>query len=84
MRMFERRLQILLDDRRYRRVAAAARERKTSVAAVIRDAIDQALPADLAAKRAAWEELKQVEPMPVPQTVEELKAEIDELHDRGL
>jgi hypothetical protein len=80
--MLERRLQILLDDRRYRRVAAAARERKTSVAAVIRDAIDQALPADLEEKRAAWEELKRAEPMPVPETVEELKAEIHELHDR--
>jgi hypothetical protein len=82
--MLERRLQILLDDSRYRRVAAAARDRKMSVAAVIRDAIDQALPADLEAKRAAWEELKQAEPMPVPETVEELKAEIHELHDRAL
>jgi hypothetical protein len=82
MHMLERRLQILLDDRRYRRVSAAARERKTSVAAVIRDAIDQALPADLEEKRAAWDELKRAEPMPVPETVEELKAEIRELHDR--
>ncbi len=78
MHMLERRLQILLDDRRYRRVSAAARERKTSVAAVIRDAIDQALPADLEDKRAAWQELKRAEPMPVPETVEELKAELAE------
>jgi hypothetical protein len=82
MHMLERRLQILLDERRYRLVSAAARERKTSVAAVIRDAIDQALPADLEEKRAAWDELKRAEPMPVPETVEELKAEIRELHDR--
>jgi hypothetical protein len=61
---------------------AAARERKTSVAAVIRDAIDQALPADLEDKRAAWEELKNAEPMPVPETVEELKAELDETRSR--
>jgi hypothetical protein len=80
--MLGRRLQILLDERRYRLVSAAARERKTSVAAVIRDAIDQALPADLEEKRAAWDELKRAEPMPVPETVEELKAEIRELHDR--
>jgi len=52
------------------------------VAAVIRDAIDQALPADLEEKCAAWEELERAEPMPVPETVEELKAEIHELHDR--
>ena len=82
MCMLERRLQILLDDARYRRVAAAARERKTSVAAVIRDAIDQALPVDLERKRAAWAEIKKAEPMPVPETVEELKAELAELHGR--
>ena len=76
MHMLERRLQILLDDGRYRRVAAAARERKTSVAAVIRDAIDQALPVDLEQKRRAGEELLSAEPIPVPETIEELKAEI--------
>jgi hypothetical protein len=79
MLMLERRLQILLDDARYRRLAAAARERKTSVAAVVRDAIDQALPADLEKKRAAWEELKKAKPIPLPETVEELKRELDEI-----
>ena len=82
MHMLERRLQILLDDARYRRVATAAKQRKTSVAAVIRDAIDQALPGDLEKKRAAWEELQKSEPMPVPETVEELKAEIRESRGR--
>jgi hypothetical protein len=76
MLMLERRLQILLDEGRYRRIAAAARARKTSVAAVVRDAIDQALPADLEKKRAAWEELKKAEPIPLPDTVEELKREL--------
>ncbi len=76
MHMLERRLQILLDDGRYRRVAAAAREHKTSIAAVIRDAIDQALPVDLEQKRRAGEELLAAEPIPVPETIEELKAEI--------
>jgi hypothetical protein len=76
MHMLRRRLQILVDDRRYRRVAAAARERQTSMAAVVRDAIDQALPEDLEKKRHAWEELRRAEPMPVPDTIEELKAEM--------
>jgi len=79
MHMYERRLQILLDDVRYRRVAAAARARKTSVAAVIRDAIDQALPVELETKRQAWRELMEMEPMPVPETVEELKRELDDI-----
>ncbi len=76
MHMFERRLQILLDEARYRRLAAAAGARKTSVAAVVRDAIDQALPVDLDRKRRAADELLAAEPIPVPETVEELKREI--------
>ena len=83
MCMYERRLQILLDEPRYRRVASAARERRLSVAAVIRDAIDVALPGDRDAKRAAADALLRAEPMPVPETVEELKAELDELRSGG-
>jgi hypothetical protein len=76
MLMLERRLQILLDEARYRRLAAAARGRKTSVAAIVREAIDQALPADIERKRRAADDLLAAEPVPVPETVEELKAEI--------
>jgi hypothetical protein len=83
MCMFDRRLQILLDEQRYRRLAEAARERKTSVAAVIRDAIDVALPADEAKKRAAWKRILAAEPMPVPDP-DELKAELEELRAGGL
>ncbi len=83
MLMLERRLQILLDDARYRRLSAAARERGTSVAAVVRDAIDLALPADQAKKRAAAKALLEAEPIPVPD-VEELKREIADGHSRGL
>lgn len=81
--MYERRLQILLDDARFRRVAAAAKERKTSVAAVIRDAIDQALPIDLEARRKAIRELLDAEPVPMPD-IDELEREIEELHYGGL
>jgi hypothetical protein len=79
----DRRLQILLDEGRYRRLAAAARERNTSVAAVIRDAIDDALPDDRERKREAAAAILAAEPVPVPETVEELKAELDELRSRG-
>lgn len=79
----ERRFQILLDEARYERLAAAARERKVSVASVIRDAIDVAVPADLGRKRAAASEILAAEPMSVPETVLELKAELDELHAGG-
>ena len=79
MCMYDRRLQILLDEPRFRRVEAAARERRLSVAAVIREAIDVALPVDLESKRAAADAILAAEPMDVPDTVEELKAELDEL-----
>lgn len=57
-----RRLQLLLDEGRYQRVAAEAKKKRLSVAAVIRDAIDESLgggdsPAD---KQKAWEELREL------------------------
>ena len=82
MCMYDRRLQILLDEQRYRRVAARAHERKTSVAAVIRDAIDLALPADLAKKRAAAKRILAAEPVPLPDWAER-KAELDEARAGG-
>ncbi len=82
--MLDRRLQILIDDARYRRLVRASRERNQSVSAIIRDAIDRALPSDAAKKRAALDALLAADPIPVPETVEELKAEIAEGHARGL
>ena len=81
MCIYDRRLQILLDEARYRRVTAIARERKTSVAAVIREAIDLLTPDDRAKKRAAWKRIQAAEPMPVPDP-EELKAELEEIRLR--
>jgi hypothetical protein len=70
-----RRFQLLLDEERYERLAAAARARNVSVSVVIRDAIDLAVPADLERKRAAASEILAAEPIPVPD-VAELKQEI--------
>ena len=80
----ERRLQILIDEQRYRRLVARARERDTSVAAVIREAIDVAIPDDLAKKRAAGRAILAAEPIPVPETLEELRAELDEIRGGSL
>ncbi|WIY81999.1 hypothetical protein [Propionimicrobium sp. PCR01-08-3] len=46
MSTLERRLQILLDEQRYQRIAAEAERRGGSVASVVRDAIDLAFPPD--------------------------------------
>lgn len=84
MCMFDRRLQILLDEGRFRRLEAVARERRLSIAAVIRDAIDVALPPDLEKKRRALAAIMAAEPMPLPERVEDLKAELDEIRSGGL
>lgn len=77
-----RRLQLLLDEERYARVAAIAAEEQRSVASVIRDAIDAATGAPASAKQQAWATIAAAEPMDVPDP-HDLRAEIDAAHDRG-
>jgi hypothetical protein len=79
--MYERRLQLLIDRARYERVAIQARRRRVSVAMVIRDAIDLALPADTDERRAAYEAILDAAPMSLG-SPEELRAELDAAHDR--
>ena len=80
--MMTHRLQLLLDEDRHRRLVSEAERRHISVAAVIRDAIDQALPdAKLARRRALLDAILAAEPMPVPDDPEDLRREIEELHD---
>lgn len=78
----ERRLHILIDEARYRRVESAARRRGTSVAAVVRDAIDQALADDADAKRAAADAILAAEPIPLPDDPMEWKRELREVRAR--
>jgi len=76
--MLPHRLQILLDDERYERVHALARQRGTSVAAVIREAIDRGLPTGQQRRSAAARRILAAEPM----EVEDLLAELDDLRGR--
>lgn len=78
MRMLTHRLQLLLDDERYERVHALARQRGTSVATVIREAIDRGLPATERRRSAAARRILAAEPMPVA----DLLAELDDLRGR--
>jgi hypothetical protein len=82
MLILERRLQILIDDERYQRLASAARARKTSVATIVREAIDAALPVDLERKRAALEEVLGADLVPLPD-LPELKRELDDVRAGG-
>jgi hypothetical protein len=81
MRMLEHRLQILLDDARHQRLTQAARERRVSVATIVREAIDRGLATAAPRRRAAGDTLLAAEPVPVPD-VPELLTELAELRGR--
>jgi predicted DNA-binding protein len=76
--MLTHRLQILLDDERYERVRAVARQRGTSVANVIREALDRGLPATRQRRTAAARRILDAAPMEVG----DLLTELDELRGR--
>lgn len=82
MRYLERRVHLLLDESRYRKVAGVARRRKVSVASVIREAIDR-LPTEADRRRAAIAEVLAAEPMALPADPAELRHELDDAHERG-
>ena len=72
------RLQLLLDDERYQRVQTLARQRGTSVAAVIREALDRGLPATQRRRSAAARRILAAAPMEVGNLI----AELDDLRGR--
>lgn len=74
--MQQRRLQILLDEARYRKVTREAKRRGRSVASVIREAIDR-LPAENERRRAAVEAILAAEPMDLPADPVDLRRELD-------
>lgn len=78
----DRRTQILLDAERYRALEGRARERGSSVAAVIRDAIDKELGDDPAGRAEAVRDLLSLPPAPMPDWPE-LEREIEESYERG-
>lgn len=81
MCMLTHRLQLLLDDERYDRVTTLARHRHTSVAAVIREAIDRGLPAVPRRRAAAAQRILAAPAAPVGDPAD-LRSELDELRGR--
>lgn len=77
----ERRLQVLIDEERHRRLAAIADERGVSVATVVREAIDRGLPASDGRRRAAGQRVLEAADMPVGDP-SDLIAELDEVRGR--
>lgn len=81
MSMLTRRLQVLLDEARHRRLAAEAERRKVAVAVLVREAIDLAFPSTAEERRTAADAILAGEPMPVPEP-EALRGELDALRGR--
>lgn len=81
MCMLTHRLQVLLDEKQYARLAAFAAERSLSVGAAVREAIDRAVPATTAERSSASKRVLAATPMAVP-APETLRAELDELRGR--
>lgn len=77
MCMLNRRLQVLLDDRRYRRLHAEARARRASVGALVREAIDRTFPVSIERKRAAAKAILSARSMALPSDIRKLKVELD-------
>lgn len=77
MSMLHRRLQILIDDARFQRLQDHARDQGTSVAAVIRELVDTALPATDESRRAAAAFILGAPSMEVPDQPAALRRELD-------
>ncbi len=71
-----RRTQVLLDERRYQRLRARAAAERTSVGALVREAVDRALESDRDADVASAEAFLAAEPLPVGEP-EELRDELE-------
>lgn len=77
MLMLSRRLQVLIDDEQARRLEDEAGRRSVSVATIVREALDLALPVTSDERAAAATRLLEAPTMAVP-SVEDLRAERDE------
>ena len=77
----EHRVQILLDEPRYRRVSSEARRRRVSVATVVRDAIDQ-MTAGAETRKDAIARVLAAQSMAVPLDPADLRRELDAARER--
>jgi hypothetical protein len=83
MATMTRRLQVLLDPDRYERLERHAQRRGTSVAMLVREAIDTAFPNNQPTRAEAGRRLLDAEPIPVDDWPI-MKREIEEMYERGI
>lgn len=77
-----RRLQILLDEGRYSRLERLARRRKTSVATLVREAVDVAFPDEALSREDSGRRLLAAEPIEIGDWAA-VKAEIEAMYEPG-
>lgn len=82
MAQLTRRLQVLLDDARFARLEEEARRSGTTVAAVVRDALDHAYPPRAVPPQEAARRLLARPPIDLG-TWEDTKAEVEDALERG-
>jgi hypothetical protein len=83
MSMFDRRLQVLIDEDRWSRLEREANRRGVPVAVLVREAIDERFPGGVDRRRAALQAILDAEPMPVPEP-DELRSELDSIRGHRL
>ena len=87
MATLQRRVQILFDPAQYAALEAEAAARHQSVAAVIREAVDDRLRRRAKDKRTAWTnilERAETDPVPPPEDWDTFKDELEQDASRGL
>jgi hypothetical protein len=82
MHMLQHRLQILLDEQRYRKLSANAERQGVSIAALVRAAIDNLPDPQAERRRRAIASFLAADPIPLPDDPADLRRELDEAHDR--
>jgi len=82
MSMLSHRLQVLIEPAQHERLRREAKRRGTTVGAVVREAIDTAVPDDADRRRAALDRLLSLRPIPVPDDPAELEREIQTMYGR--
>jgi hypothetical protein len=81
MSMLKERLQVLIEREQRERLEREAAMRGTSVATLVREAIDLTFPPTRPRRRSAANAILDAEPMPAPDLVD-LRHELDELRGR--
>jgi hypothetical protein len=79
--MFSERLQVLIGAEQRQRLEREAADRGTSVATLVREAIDLRFPPSLPRRREAADAILDAVPMEVPD-VDDLRRELDDLRGR--